>query len=201
MTLVLALVLVPLLTGLILFCLRAELPRRMVVVTVTVAVCVGSVALACLPAPMVLGELPVSRHAINEGMLALEGLMGLYILWVGVRSKHWLIVLLMLAQGAVMGWFEWLAKGDVPAGQPLLVDKFSMVMALINGIVGGGICLYALGYMKEYHTVAHRDVPDRRPFFFSLLSFSWGPCLGWFFRMICRGCFSSGKSRRCARSC
>jgi ech hydrogenase subunit A len=35
--------------------------------------------------------------------------------------------------------------------------------------VGGGICLYALGYMREYHTVAHRDVPDRRPLFFALL--------------------------------
>jgi ech hydrogenase subunit A len=122
--------------------------------------------------------LPVSWHAINEGMLAIEALMGLYILWVGVRSKHWLIVLLMLAQGAVMGWFEWMAKGDVPAGQPLLVDKFSMVMALINGIVGGGICLYALGYMKEYHTVAHRDVPDRRPFFFSLLFIFMGAMFG-----------------------
>jgi ech hydrogenase subunit A len=178
MTLILALVLVPLLTGLILLCLRAELPRRMVVVTVTAAVCVGSVALACLPAPMTLGELPVSRHAINEGMLAIEALMGLYILWVGVRSKHWLIVLLMLAQGAVMAWFEWMARGDVPAGQPLLVDKFTMVMALINGIVGGGICLYALGYMKEYHTVAHRDVPDRRPFFFSLLFVFMGAMFG-----------------------
>ena len=36
-------------------------------------------------------------------------------------------------------------------------------MALINGVVGGGICLYALGYMREYHEVAHRDVADRRP--------------------------------------
>jgi hypothetical protein len=56
MTLVLALVLVPFLAGLVLFCLRAEWPRRLVVVTVTAAVCVGSVALACLPAPWLWGN-------------------------------------------------------------------------------------------------------------------------------------------------
>jgi ech hydrogenase subunit A len=181
MTLVLALVLVPFLAGLVLLCLRAELPRRLVVVTVTAAVCAGSIALACLPAPLVLGELPVSRHAINLGMMAVEALMGLYILYVGVRARHFLIVTLMLAQGAVMGWFEWLARTDAHAGQPLFVDKFSMVMALINGIVGGGICLYALGYMREYHTVAHRDVPDRRPLFFALLFIFTGAMFGLLF--------------------
>ena len=29
------------------------------------------------------------------------------------------------------------------------MDKFSVIMALINGVVGGGICLYALGYMRD----------------------------------------------------
>ena len=55
MTLVFSLVLVPFLAGLVLLCLRAELPRRLVVVTVTAAVCAGSIALACLPAPVVWG--------------------------------------------------------------------------------------------------------------------------------------------------
>ena len=72
------------------------------------------------------------------------------------------------------GWRA--ARSD--AGQALFVDKFSMVMALINGIVGGGICVYALGYMREYHTEAHRDVPDRRPLFFALLFIFMGAMFG-----------------------
>lgn len=178
MTLVLALVLLPFLAGLVLLCLRAELPRRWLVVTVTAAVCAGSIALACQPAPMDLGELPVSRHALNLGMVIVEALMGLYILYVGVRARHFLIVALMLAQGAVMGWFESLGGGGVSAGHALFVDKFSIIMALINGLVGGGICLYALGYMREYHTEAHRDVPDRRPLFFALLFIFMGAMFG-----------------------
>ena len=51
-------------------------------------------------------------------------------------------------------------------------------LALINGVVGGGICLYALGYMREYHEVAHREVADRRPFFFALLFVFMGAMFG-----------------------
>ena len=146
--------------------------------TVTTAVCAGCIALACLPAPLNLAQLPVSRHWVNLGMMVIEALMGLYILYVGMRARHFMIVALMLAQGAVMGWFEWLAGADADAGQALFVDKFSIIMALINGIVGGGICLYALGYMREYHTEAHRDVPDRRPLFFALLFVFMGAMFG-----------------------
>ncbi len=178
MTLVLSLVLVPFLAGLLLFFLRADWPRRIVVLAIVTAVCAGSIVLACRPAPMALAQLPVSRHGIHLGMLAIEALMGLYIFYVGARAKHWLIVALMLAQGAVMGWFEWSAGAAVIDGPALFVDKFSIVMALINGLVGGGICLYALGYMREYHTVAHRDVPDRRPLFFALLFVFMGAMFG-----------------------
>jgi ech hydrogenase subunit A len=65
--------------------------------------------------------------------------------------------------------------------QNLFVDKFSVIMALINGIVGGGICIYALGYMREYHEVAHRDVRDRRPLFFALLFIFMGAMFGLIF--------------------
>jgi ech hydrogenase subunit A len=171
-------VLVPFLCGLVLLCLRAELPRRLVVAAVTVAVCAGSIALACMGSPLDLAALPVSRHGIHLGMMVIEALMGLYVLYVGARAKHYLIVALMLAQGAVMGWFEWLSRGDANACQALFVDKFSMIMALINGIVGGGICVFALGYMREYHTKGHKEVPDRRPFFFALLFVFMGAMFG-----------------------
>ena len=178
MTLILALVLVPFLAGLILLGLRAEWLRRGVVVMMVAGVCAGCIALACQPAPVILGELPVSRHGVNLGMTAIEALMGLYILWVGVRSRHFLIVALMLAQGAVMVWFESLAGADAGGGCGLFVDKFAIVMALINGLVGGAICLYALGYMREYHTEAHREIPDRRPMFFALLFIFMGAMFG-----------------------
>jgi ech hydrogenase subunit A len=102
-------------------------------------------------------------------MFAVEIAMSLFILYVGLRAKKPLIVLLILAQAGLMVWFEFTAGAHLEVAQNLFVDKLSIIMALINGLVGGGICLYSLGYMREYHEVAHRDVPDRRPLFFSLL--------------------------------
>jgi len=179
--LVLTLILVPLAAGLLLLCLKPDLPRKILVSGVTLAVCCGSVALARLPMPLNLGELPWSQHGINLGMLLVEMAMSLFIIFVGVRAKNPLIVLLTLAQAGLMVWFEFTAGAHLEVAQNLFVDKFTVIMALINGIVGSGICIYALGYMREYHEVAHRDVPDRRPLFFALLFIFMGAMFGLIF--------------------
>jgi ech hydrogenase subunit A len=179
--LVLTLILVPLAAGLVLLCLKPDLPRKILVSVVTLAVCCGSVALALLPTPLNLGDLPLNQHGINLGMLLVEIAMSLFILYVGVRAKNPLIVVLTLAQAGLMVWFELTAGAHLEVAQNLFVDKFSVIMALINGIVGGGICIYALGYMREYHEVAHRDVADRRPLFFALLFIFMGAMFGLIF--------------------
>ncbi|MGA3163532.1 MAG: proton-conducting transporter membrane subunit [Verrucomicrobiota bacterium] len=147
----------------------------------TLAVCCGSVALALLPTPVDLSGLSLNYHWINLGMLLVEIAMGLYIIYVGVRARHPLIVGLALAQAGLMVWFELTAGLHLEVAQNLFVDKLSVIMALINGVVGGGICLYSLGYMREYHETAHRDVADRRPLFFSLLFIFMGAMFGLIF--------------------
>jgi len=169
MTLVLILILVPFAAGLGLLCLRPDYLRRILVGCTTLAVCGCTLALARLPTPVNLEAVPLNHHWINVGMMLIEIGMGLYVIYVGLRAKHPLIVALMLAQAGLMGWFELTQGSHLETAQNLFVDKFSVIMALINGVVGGGICLYALGYMREYHEVAHRDVADRRPLFFALL--------------------------------
>ena len=178
MMLVLALILAPFVAGMVLFCLRSNSLRRLVVGGMVLAVGCGSVALATLHAPLDLSNLPLNRHSLDLGMLAVEVGMSLYLLYVGVRAKRPLIVALVVAQTALMVWFELTAGAHLEAAQDLFVDKFSVIMALINGLVGGGICLYALGYMREYHEVAHRDVSDRRPLFFAMLFVFMGAMFG-----------------------
>jgi ech hydrogenase subunit A len=50
----------------------------------------------------------------------------------------------------------------------LFVDKFSIIMALIVGIIGSAICLYGFGYMPEFHE-HFREVKDRRKYFAFLM--------------------------------
>jgi len=181
MTIVLALILMPFLVGAGLLWLRPDALRQILVAVALLVVCGLSVALALAPAALNLNELPVSTHAINLGMLVVEIAMSLYLIYVGFRAKHPLIVLLVLAQAGLMVWFELGPGAHAAAAQNLFVDQFSVIMALINGLVGGGICLYALGYMREYHEKAHREVPDRRPMFFTLLFVFMGAMFGLIF--------------------
>src|ERR1035441_1854252 len=104
--LVLTLILAPLAAGLVLLCLKPDLPRKILVSGVTLAICCGSVTLALLPTPLNLGELPLTQHGINLGMLLVQIAMSLVIIYVGVPAKKPLIVVLTLAQAGLMIWFE-----------------------------------------------------------------------------------------------
>ena len=168
----------PFAAGVGLLCLRLDHLRRILVGAVTVAVCGCALALVRLPAPTGLAGFPLNHHWLDLLMALIEIGMGLYVVYVGVRARRPLIVALMVAQAGLMVWFEWTYGSKLQAAHNLFLDKFSVIMALINGVVGGGICLYALGYMREYHEVAHREVADRRPFFFALLFVFMGAMFG-----------------------
>ncbi len=181
MNLVLALVLFPLVVAGLLFILRPDSIRKALVTGAVVVVGVLCVMLTRLPSPLDLTALSVSAHAINQGVLGVGILISLFILYVGFRAKNILVILLTLVQGGVTVWFELGPGAHVAVAQNLYVDKLAIIMALINGLVGGGICLYSLGYMREYHEKAHSDVPDRRPLFFGLLFVFMGAMFGLIF--------------------
>ncbi len=171
----------PIATGAGLLWLKPDQFRKILVSGITLLVCGGVLALAMLPVPGAWEGLPVDHHWLSVAMMVIEAGMGLYVIYVGLRARSALIVALMLAQTGLMAWLEWAHGSELVATHNFLVDKFSVIMALINGVVGGGICLYALGYMREYHEVAHREVADRRPLFFSLLFIFMGAMFGLIF--------------------
>jgi ech hydrogenase subunit A len=180
-TLVPAIILGPIATGAGLLCLKPDQFRKILVSGITLLVCGCVLALAALPLPLPAAwevGLLLDHHWLNTSMMVIEGGMGLYVLYVGLRSRRPLIVALILAQSGLMVWLECAHGPNLVAAHNFLVDKFSVIMALINGVVGGGICLYALGYMREYHEVAHREVADRRPLFFALLFIFMGAMFG-----------------------
>jgi ech hydrogenase subunit A len=168
----------PIATGAGLLWLKPDQFRKILVGGIALIVCGCVLALAALPLPAALEALPPNLHWLNLAMMIIEGGMGLYVIYVGLRARRPLIVALMLAQAGLMLWLEFAHGSSLEAAQTFFVDKFSVIMALINGVVGGGICLYALGYMREYHEVAHREVADRRPLFFSLLFIFMGAMFG-----------------------
>ncbi|MBI5380764.1 MAG: NADH-quinone oxidoreductase subunit L [Opitutae bacterium] len=138
----------------------------------------GSMAAAVKLSPNELTTFPFSAHAITVTMEWLEVAMGLFVVYVGIRHRRPLIALLMVAQMALMLWFAFRHGAALHTEHNLFADKFSVIMALIIGITGGLICLYALGYMREFHVDHHPEFKDRRPLFFALLFIFLGAMFG-----------------------
>jgi ech hydrogenase subunit A len=148
------------------------------VVVATVLLAAGSIALTAGWFPGRL-EIPhLGGEVAGGAMLTLEVAMGLYIAWIGIRRRRPLIVMLMILQLLPMLGWELHNGRELHAGSNLVIDRLAAIMALINGIVGGSICLYALGYMREFHSAHHPECRDRRPFFFCLLFVFLGAMYG-----------------------
>lgn len=163
MTLPLLLLATPLATALLLSALPAGRARAAVTVAGAVTVIVLSLLLAgvhfhgpSLPADAAAGLDRVLRWT--------ELLLGALLLWGCVRARRWLALALLLLQFALLA-------GMQHAGQPaggLVIDKLAVIMALVIGLGGGLIAVYALGYMRDYRT-HHPEVRDRERLLLVLL--------------------------------
>ncbi|MDR0424498.1 MAG: NADH-quinone oxidoreductase subunit L [Clostridiales Family XIII bacterium] len=105
---------------------------------------------------------------VGYAMMAIEIVLAVVIFALGIKYKKYLASLLAVLQTPLMVWFEFSAGKDIEVEHALYYDQLSIIMALIIGIIGTLICVYALGYMKDFQH-HHPDEPDRRPWFFFLL--------------------------------
>jgi ech hydrogenase subunit A len=109
----------------------------------------------------------LESKALDIGMFLVELFVAFYIVYVSVRSKRYLPIFLAAAQLLVMVTLEFNSHG-MHVEHSLFVDKFSIIMALIVGIIGSAICLYVIGYIPEYYA-HHKKLQDRRNYFSFLM--------------------------------
>ena len=117
-----------------------------------------------------------SIPVIGYAMLGIEIFLALLVTWLSIKYRRILTAVLALYQTGSLAWLELSGKIHESAGM-IRLDRLSLLMCLVVAIVGGLICIYALGYMKEYHH-HHHDMKDRRPFFFAMLYVFLGAMFG-----------------------
>jgi len=116
-------------------------------------------------------------HSINDLILVCEIVVTLFLLYMGLKYRSRLVIALLLIRIVMVGYFEMTWAKTMESTHALFVDQFSVIMALIIGIIGGLICLYSVGYMRDYHA-EHKNVPDRRNIFFFLMFLFLGGMFG-----------------------
>jgi ech hydrogenase subunit A len=163
--LLLFLILGPLITAFFMLIVRSERERDWIVKLSALGI--GAVTALLLLTLFDKGLLYYAFAAESTGLLMffIEMAIAFFILYLGIKYKNYLVVSLILLQSALMLYLEIIYSPTIDVKYTLFIDQFSIIMALIIGIIGSLICVYALGYMRDFHR-HNKDIPDRRNIFF-----------------------------------
>ena len=163
------LILFPLVVAGVLLAVRDNRVRNAVVVAAALVIGIASVWLVVsyLGAPWI----PFDFHSpvVDYTCMVVSVLVAAAILFYGIRHKNAAACVLAAVQVAGSLVFEFAFAHGLPVAQGLYLDSLSLLMAFIIGIVGSGICVYALGYMEDFQAHEPEGAKDRRPVFFALM--------------------------------
>ncbi len=166
--LLLFLILFPLITAFFMLAVRRDSERGWIVKLSALAI--GAVTVLLLLTQFSQGTVLYGFNAeqINLLMFVLEIVITVIILGFAVKFRNYLVIALTLIETALIVWFETAATPAVMVKSPLFIDQFSIIMALIVGIIGSLICVYSLGYMRHFYQ-HHTGIPDRTNTFFMII--------------------------------
>ncbi len=166
--LLLFLILFPLITAVFMLVVRKDVERNWIVSLSALGI--GAVLVYLLATAFDKGTLffSIGSEPFGQLMFLIEMIVAVFILYMGIRYKNYLVVGLIVVQSLLMVWFEISYAHGIDVQYNLFIDQLSIIMALIIGIIGTLICVYALGYMKHFHE-HNKAVPDRRGWFFFVL--------------------------------
>jgi len=163
------LILFPLVVAGVLLAVRDNRVRNAVVVAAALVIGIASVWLVVsyLGAPWI----PFDFHSpvVDYACMVVSVLVAAAILFYGIRHKNAAACALAAVQVAGSLVFEFAFAHGLPVAQGLYLDSLSLLMAFIIGVVGSGICVYALGYMEDFQAHEPEGAKDRRPAFFALM--------------------------------
>ena len=172
------LIVFPCLVGFTLYCIHNMDVRKIIAYFSSAIIIAGDFWLLFLWASA--GAAPITLYYETETVdrIILGGevfLMFLVVFLCFKYRKYW-ISLLSIVPTCMMIYFELYGPEMAEMGK-IYIDHLSILMCLIVGIIGGLIIVYAAGYMDGYHA-HHKDVPDRRRYFFMILFCFLGAMFG-----------------------
>ncbi|BCJ97547.1 NADH-quinone oxidoreductase subunit 5 family protein [Anaerocolumna chitinilytica] len=177
MNLITTLILFPLAIAVLTFLIRNEKVRGAIVTLGAVCVALLSVLVTVKYFQNGITFSYKGEEAISYLIMLLEVLIAVYVITISIRDKKYLVTVFSIIQTPLTLWFE-LTKGHaIEVANDMVYDKLTGIMVLIVGIIGSLICIYAVGYMKDYHH-HHTEFKERKSFFLSVLFLFLGAMFG-----------------------
>lgn len=104
-------------------------------------------------------------QAIESIILICEIAITLFMLWVSIKNRRWLVLGLTIVL-ALLSAYNILFMGGSESAS-IVVDKLSLVMSLIINIVGTLILLFSNGYMNHYEE--HRKMKSKQRLYYFMI--------------------------------
>ena len=168
MPIVMFLILFPLFTMVMMLIIKGQRLRGWVIKLSVLMIAAASIALLSISinhtGPV---KLPLRLEAVDLIMTAILLLMSVYIMIAGVRDRKYGTVFLAGMQFICTIGAEILMKGRETAQPALIMDNLSLILVLLIGVIGGLICIFAVGYMVKYHH--HKQMEDHSRLFFATI--------------------------------
>ena len=164
-------VVLPALAGVLVLVVRDAPFRRLTVLALSLVLIVASLLLL-QHGPLEYTPQPLGGLEWNLLLMAGDALLVILFFYYGWRARSALIVGLTVVQAALVAYLEVaLANGPHDSAPTFYVDHLSIVMALIIGVVGSVIAVYALRYMDSHEHHLHLERSKQPRFFFAVLLF------------------------------
>ena len=139
-------------------------------------VCLSAVALGLASIALVAANIGTegvyfefSSSYVDAVCTALGVVISAVILAYSVKYKNLWAALLAIVQVVLALVLELKFAHGIHVETGLYFDSLSLLMAFIIGVIGSGICVYALGYMQDFQHHQPEGAKDRRPAFFALM--------------------------------
>ena len=166
------LILFPLVIAALLMIFRTSKPRNVIVCIGSAAIAVSSIALFVVNIGTTGTYFSFESVYVDYIFLGVDVLIAITIIAFALKYRN--VPALVLALIQIIGTlvYEFMFAQGLECTRSLYIDSLSLIMALIIGIVGTGICVYSIGYMHDFYFGIHHpetEMPDRRPTFFALM--------------------------------
>ena len=115
-------------------------------------------------------------HTIDMIILGVVWLLMILVTYMSFKHKRKIVSLLSIIPTIMITYLELFGPEQAEIAH-IHVDRLSVLMCIIIGIIGSLIVIYSVGYMHGYHH-HHTDFEDRRYYFFALLFVFLGAMFG-----------------------
>lgn len=162
------LILFPLVVAALLLIFRQNKVRNAIVWVASIVIMAASIVFVAMnigtPGQYFLFESVV----VDWASIAISVIVGAIVIFYSVKYRRFWVLGLAAIQLIGTLIFEFGCAHDIVCTRGLYVDSLSLIMTLIIGLVGAGICIYSIGYMEDFQA-EHKHEADRRPRFFALM--------------------------------